>query len=30
MEDDGQKRHLYQLKAKKEEILQLIPDKTLK
>lgn len=30
MEDDGQKRHLYQLKTKKEEALRLLPDKTLK
>jgi hypothetical protein len=29
MEEDGKKRHIYQLKAQKDEVLKLLPDKTL-
>ena len=30
MHEDGKKRHIYQLKPQKQEVLKLIPDKTLK
>ena len=30
MEEDGKKRHLFQLETKRKEMLYLLPDKTIR